>query len=269
MFRWCAYCLHFLGERAPFEDYASTHGLCTSCERRAALSDADAIARVKPVVAFHARLLDAATGVSGRVELPAPTAVIEEGRALGIRRFDLLMGVLQPVLYEIGRLWEADALAPETEARFTAFCESVLDELVLEQRRCLGPATGRPSFLVAAAENRHTVGIRILGFAMREEGQDVRVVVDPVDAAWLAHLAKLLEPTMIGVSIALPEQLGYAVDVLRHIQHLGIATRVVVGGFGLAGVDPAAMPPGLERMTRTELSTAEPAPAPRLVFHRH
>ena len=256
--RWCAYCLRFLGERAPFHDYAATHGLCTSCERREALSDAAAVARVKPIAAFHARLLAAATGLSGRVELPAPSAAIEEGRALGIPPLDLLMGVLQPVLYEIGRLWDADALAPETEARFTSFCESVLDEVVLEQRRRLAPAAGRPVFLVAAAENRHTVGIRILGFAMREGGQDVRVVTNPVDAAWLVHLATLLEPTMIGISIARPEQLGYAIDVLRHVGRLALDVRVVVGGFGVAGIAPAAMPPGLERMTRDELSIAEP-----------
>ena len=236
--------------------------MCPTCEANGIIEDAEAMARNRPIVAFHSELLRAATSLAANGELPSPHALLERGRALGISHFDLLMGVLQPVLYELGRLWQAGTLAPATEAHFSAFAERVLDEVVAEQHHRLGRANGRPVFLVAAAGNRHTIGIRMLGFKLRESGHDVRVVTNPIEVGWLARLAAILQPTVIGISIALPDQLRYAVEVLALIDGRGIATRVVVGGFGLAAVDDAAIPARLGRMTRTFPMADFPFPQP-------
>src|SRR4051812_46433697 len=115
MFRWCAYCCRFLGERAPFEDFTPTHGLCGECETRGTMTDSAAIARVRPILALHDRLLAEAARTDGG-ETPAEE-VLEEGRRLGIRPLDLLMGVIQPLLYEIGRRWEDGKIERSVEAR--------------------------------------------------------------------------------------------------------------------------------------------------------
>lgn len=247
MFRWCAYCVRFMGERAPWDDFAPTHGICDECLAQGRLLDPSAIARVRPIFEFHERLLAMATRIADAAELPSGSELVATGRSLHIEPIDLLMGLIQPLLYEIGRLWENGRLPPAVEARFSSLVDAMLEELVLDQRRRRrGEALGPPVFLVAAAGNRHTLGIRMLGFSLRESGVDARVVTHPVDASWLTDLARLLGATFIGVSIALPEQMRFAIEVAEHLEREKVDARLVVGGFGARGAAREGLPPRLE-----------------------
>ena len=258
MFRWCAYCVSFLGERAPFEDFAPTHGICAACERDGAIMSDEAVARAKPLLAFHQRLMRAATGLTGHEPARSPAALCDEGRALGIRPIDLAMGLLQPLLYEVGRLWQTGEITAATEARFTAFVEELLDYLVLDQQRRLAPAVGRPLFLLSATGNRHTVGIRMLGLRLREEGHDVRVIRDPIEPAWLLRLIEIMRPSVVGISLSESSQLAFAKQTSDALRDRKLDARLCVGGFGVRGLDPSGLPPGLEWMMPTQGFAASP-----------
>ncbi|MFO0675804.1 MAG: cobalamin B12-binding domain-containing protein [Polyangiaceae bacterium] len=246
MFRWCAYCLRFLGESAPWADFASSHGVCSSCEGTGCIDDAEALARVRPVIELGAELLRVAErGLDLEGAGSVATRFLERGRALGLRPADMLLGVVQPALYEVGRRWSQGLLDASMEARLTIFCESVLDALVVDQMHRAPPVTGRTSFLLVAEGNRHTLGIRIFGFVLRESGRDVRVVVDPQEPSWVARLVRAMDADVVGVSLADPADVAYAGRVASALRDAGLDTRTVVGGFGARDLAPDAVPEGV------------------------
>ncbi len=257
MFRWCAYCWRFLGEREPLTDYAPTHGICPDCEARDALTDPQAVARTRPIAELHAAMVEVAQGDSD----DEVHALLQRGRALGIRPLDMMVGVLQPALYELGRLWSLGALDPATEARFSRFCEDALQDMQLDQARRLGPLAGAPILLVAAEGNHHTIGVRMVAFALREARRDARVVLPTPDVPKLGQLCALLRPSVLGISVALPDQVGHVARAAEAIEALGLPTRVVAGGFGLRAVE--ALPRGVAHWSRLEdILEAEARQAP-------
>ncbi len=247
MFRWCAYCLGFLGESAPWEDFSSSHGLCTACERAGRLEDANAPARIRPVLELGAELVSIAERGLETEEASAVAArLLARGRALGLRPSDLLLGMLQPALYVVGQRWAEGTLDASMEARLTVFCEGILDTLVVDQMHRSPPIAGRTFFLIVAEGNRHTLGLRIFGFVLRESGRDVRIVLDPQEPPWIARLAKAMDADVIGVSLADPSQIAYAGRVASELRAASTVTRVVVGGFGARELTPGGIPEGVE-----------------------
>jgi len=246
MFRWCAYCMRFVGETAPFDDFSPTHGLCASCEDDPLAMTAEALDRLRPLVAFHRELLALATTLSSAQPFPSPRGLLERAETLGVRPIDFMVGLLQPLLYEVGRLWSSNELEPATEARFTTYVEAVLELLEVDQLHRRVARRGPPLILVSAPGNAHTVGIRMLGLRLREEGRDVRVVTQPIDPSHLAHLAAIVEASRIGVSLSDPAQLAHAREVVTALRRRSLATRVSVGGFGTRGMRQSDLPDAVE-----------------------
>jgi len=62
-----------------------------------------------------------------------------------MRAIDLLIGIIAPLLYQIGEDWKHGAVTVAQEHRFTAFCEKVL-ELIGEVAPAGAPPAERPRF---------------------------------------------------------------------------------------------------------------------------
>ncbi len=234
MYRWCAYCWKLLGERPPYADYGVTHGICARCLAGDATSDADAIARTRPLREVFGALDDLAK----RADATSIDAALGQARALGVAPVDLLFGVLAPALYRVGSAWEHGRLAPADEARFTTFCEVTLGAMCLEQQRRAPPVSGRPILLTNAPANRHTLGVRMVAFALRERGHDARVLPEAPSLEGLDGWLESLRPSAVGVSVALAEQLpslGRAVERVRRVEP---TVRVLAGGFAMRAGAP-------------------------------
>lgn len=229
MYRWCAYCWKLLGERPPYADYSATHGICATCLARDATSDADAIARMRPLTEVFRALDDLAQ----RTDATSLDAVLGQARALGVAPVDLLFGVLAPALYRVGSAWEEGRLSPADEARFTRFCDVALDAMCRDQLQRAPPVSGRPILLTNAPGNRHALGIRMLTFALRERGHDARAIVEAPSLEWLERLVEILHPGAVGVSVALAEHLPFVGQVVEMIGRFDPTIRVLAGGFGV------------------------------------
>ncbi len=216
------------------------------------MTEPEALARVRPLYSFHRDLLLAATKPSDEDPLPSATALIARGTALGIAPLDLSMGLLQPLLYEVGRLWQSETLSHTAEARFTSLVEELLDALLLDQQQRRPDTHGPPIILSAAMGNRHTIGLRMLGLSLRDAGRDVRIIREPIAAGRLVDLANLVRPYLIGVSISEFAQLGYLRELRDGVDERGLPVRILVGGYGTHGMDDRALPIGVERFFPTE-----------------
>lgn len=221
MIVWCAFCQRYIEERAPWEDLQFSHGICAACAE-----DEEALGRDLGPARATARFLGdrAASLLAGRI--PDPSATLEEARALGIRKVDLMIGLLQPLLCEVGRRFESGEIDVATEHRISRFAGKVL-ELFEEPSSLLA----RPEILLATVPgNAHGLGLGIFASILRERKQEVDVLLGAPRSEILRRLEEG-DYRWLGLSIALPAQLEEARDLARAARSRSPETRLAAGGW--------------------------------------
>lgn len=213
MIRWCAYCQRYQGAVEPFDDYSLTHTICEACFSQGAYKSGQG-ADLRPVRDFFARL-----AYSGLGRLPSAAEVIEEGSALGIDPIDLLLGVVQPVLQQIGQRWNRSEITVAEEHRITALCAAVIESIASKDPNVLSLRSApRPDVLLVAAEgNFHTVGVQLVEVLLLRARVSVYTVYPGIPTDEIVRLAHMLSPKVIAISIALPTQLSSAMSVAKTI----------------------------------------------------
>lgn len=235
MLRWCAYCQTFLGESAPFADFSVTHGICHVCvpkfqSRTVDMDRAQALANL-----FNAIWSTAKAG------LPLDELqVLRDAKALGIRSVDFFVGMVQPMLYEIGQLWETGRTSVATEHRFSTFA----DGLLTSAGRELAPKSisrSRKSqdqadvLLFKLAGNDHVLGLRMIDLFLREEGFAVKIDTQERSSSEILNLVQTHKPFVVGFSVALPHHVPAMRTLVTSLRNFapnaGSPTFAVGGGL--------------------------------------
>ena len=220
MFRWCTLCQRLAGEIDPLEDYRIAPGLCVACARRPVEDEG-----LKPRALQAQRLFGRLMQSGAKPGAAAVDAFLKEAEASGIPPSELLVGVLQPALYEIGRQWERGEVTVVEEHRFTEFCLAICKRLELSV-----PPPGSASILLAMTPgNRHDVGLRILERLALERDIRCRILPEcPAEA--IAAAAAEEKPDLLGLSVSMAALLPAA----RHAVALSLrrvpGLTVAVGG---------------------------------------
>ena len=256
MIRWCAYCQRYQGEVEPYDDYSVTHTLCEACEAREAYLSKEPRS-LEAIRRFLGRLVHVRTG-------PDPTAaeLVAQGAALGLDPADLLLGIVQPVLHQIGDRWARAEATIAEEHQVTALC-SALIQLIAEADpnvAALRQAQQPEVLLVVAEDNHHTLGIQILEVLLIRNRISTFTIYPGLPAEETVRLARSLSPRVVAISAALPEQLQPALRVANRLAESPPGKRplVVVGGLALRGENslPAGAPLVPCRDPRTLLELA-------------
>ncbi len=233
MLKWCAYCQQFLHEIAPYDDFRITHGLCASCET----THTDLFASGEIERAGFLREIFHALFDAGRHEdFETADRVIERAIAANCRPVDILIGMIAPMLYEIGEEWKRGALSVEAEHRFTAFSEHVI-ELVKSRidadRDEPLPAEATLLFLMNAPGNRHNLAVPILTLWLESRGVRVRIIDDGIDNVGLMRSVASERPEYLLISMALTEQFERVVEIANAAQDLPreLRPKIIVGGY--------------------------------------
>ena len=245
MLKWCAYCQQFMREVAPYDDFSMTHGLCNSCET----GHKDVFARDEVARADFLRQIFHALFDAGRHEdFETAARIIEKAIAANCRPVDILIGMIAPMLYEIGEEWKRGALSVEAEHRFTAFSEQVIGLLrprVVDDTAPFPPGEAL-LFLMNAPGNRHNLAVRILALWLESRGARVRIIDDGTDSAGLMRSITADRPKYLLISMALTEQRDHVVEIANAAKALppDLRPKVIVGGYpvkaGLIEAIPAA-----------------------------
>lgn len=224
MFRWCAYCQTLIAEEPPLTSYRITHGMCARCSVRAASGD-DPIAQSRAAIELF-RALFAAAHVGDR---SACAGIVARARELGCSGHDLLVGLLQPALVEIGERWEHGEVTVADEHRFTAWCSAML--------AFVGPAppAADPLDLVIlmAPGNRHELGPRVAEQALLEHGLQVLTVVPELPIEDAAALLAARRTRWVGFSCALAAHVEDALDAADALFAHGFRGGVILSGQAL------------------------------------
>jgi hypothetical protein len=246
MLKWCFQCQQFMGEIPPYDDFSVTHGLCAKCEALPGdLFSGGAISHAQYLHTIFLTLFDAGR----RNDFESASHIIGGAIDANCRPVDILVGMVAPMLYEIGEEWKRGALSVAAEHRFTAFCEGVVH--AIEARLEAGSAApsharAPPLFLMNAPGNRHHLAVRVLALWLTSRGASVQVVDDYVSFGDLLQNIATKRPGHLLLSMAVTEQCDRVAEIAEAVQTLppSLRPRIVVGGYpvkaGLIDAIPGA-----------------------------
>lgn len=229
MIRWCSYCQRYLAEVAPFDDYRMTHAVCEPCHERAVWEDPATVARAYQLRDFYDRVREA--GRTGRLSSTAPW--LDETERLGIAQLDFVLGCLQPMLREVGEAWVRGEVTAAVE-HAASFGTEQLIAAVRERYVTpgVGAAQGSLDVLLATVPgNAHTIGVHVLELLLLDRGCRCACTTEVDDPEAFARIVAARRPRLLGLSIALPEQLAAAESLAAVVRALPFAPELILGGL--------------------------------------
>ncbi|MGE0392887.1 MAG: B12-binding domain-containing protein [Vicinamibacterales bacterium] len=251
MLSWCSYCQEFQGERPPFDLLALTHGICDSC--------AENVFTITDREMQHARVLQriqtSLSEAGHQNDVEAAARALDDATTAQIRAVDVLLGIIAPLLYEIGEDWRRAVISVAEEHRFSMFCEEVVK--LVEARLHADPDAARvasgpvDALLMNAPGNRHTLGIHVLRLWLLSKGVHGRVLDPAPRPDEFAAVIQTLQPRMLLISIAMAEQSRGAQAIVERVRALpgpGGRIRIIAGGNAVK-LGHVTSIPGLELTT--------------------
>ena len=207
MYRWCSFCVSYMGQKEPFEDSHITHGICGSCEKDAqsGKSDDSKLDAVRELNSILFRRLASDLDIAD---------LHTRAQVIGIRDWDFLMAVMQPYLSWLGQEIAQGRASVADEHRLSSQLERLLNRLEPDPR----PLWEQPGgvLLATADGNYHSLGVRVLGFILRRHGIVCTELYPSVPIEALQAAIEKFKPKAVGISIALEEHVPYikkALDV--------------------------------------------------------
>jgi methanogenic corrinoid protein MtbC1 len=217
-----------MGETEPKSDYSLTHDLCPGCRADMKARKAQVSPRTKEIVAFFQEL-------SGSVRISKPfdrAAVLKRAQELQIPKSSLLMGIMQPLLYQIGAWYQAGQITVIQEHIFTQAIDELIRELRSSAMEELGSGAQQSDIVIGCADgNYHYFGVRFLELALREKGFSAQALFPSLPMIDLFRFGQAVGAKIIGISATLPEQLDSlkSLDSIRY-QLGGYSPFLILGG---------------------------------------
>jgi methanogenic corrinoid protein MtbC1 len=155
----------------------------------------------------------------------------EQGQTL------LYLGLIQPVMYEIGRLWEQDKISTAEEHLATALVGRVLATLYAQLP--LAVANRGRAVVTSAPNEYHELGARLLADLLEAAGWDVLFLGANTPAEALLNLLGKAQPRFVAISLTMPFGVGKVAEIISRIKAAPelAGVRVMVGGAAFAS-DP-------------------------------
>ncbi|WP_165774752.1 cobalamin B12-binding domain-containing protein [Candidatus Viridilinea mediisalina] len=143
---------------------------------------------------------------------------------------DLYMDVLQPAMYEVGRLWETNQFTVAQEHLATAITQSVMAQIYAAV--ICNPPIGRTMVATCIGGELHELGIRMVSDFFEIEGWDVfylgaNMPPDDVISMIDEHRAHLL-----AISVTLGGHVMQVRELINAVRasHVGRRVKIMVGG---------------------------------------
>lgn len=247
MLEWCSYCQRFMRDSAPYESFAITHGCCVKCMSR---HDNLFAGHVVEHAQFLRGIFNDLLHAGRHSDFRAGVRTIDKAIATNYRPVDILIGMIAPMLYEIGEEWKRGALSVQAEHRFTGFCDEIIGlvENTVATSNGAPFATGDATllFLMNAPGNRHLLGLRMLALWVHDQGAKSRIFEGNEDISSLMQNISTDKPKCLLISMAVTEQCSRVAEIAKTAQMLSpsVRPRIIVGGYpvkaGLISTIPGA-----------------------------
>jgi methanogenic corrinoid protein MtbC1 len=142
----------------------------------------------------------------------------------------LYMGLIKPVMYEIGRLWEDDRISTAEEHLATSLVGRILAALYEKLPFSL---TARGKAIVTSAPNEyHELGARLLADMLESDGWDVLFLGANTPAEALIGMIRKTRPRFVAISLTMPfsiDRVSEVISAIRAAPELN-SVKIMVGG---------------------------------------
>jgi methanogenic corrinoid protein MtbC1 len=150
---------------------------------------------------------------------------------------ELYLSVLQPALYEMGRLWERGEVSVAQEHLATATTQTLMARLTAPPS---APVAG-PRAITAATENDlHALGSRFLADFLERDGWQVIDLGADTPTGDLVQLVAQVRPELVCLSTTLATNLDHAQDAISALRGLNPSPLIAVGGHAYGTDDHLA-----------------------------
>lgn len=244
MLLWCSECQQFICEVPEYDNLMITHGMCDGCNETSATLSERELGRAIFLRQIFWDLFDAGK----RSDLAGAREIIDGAIAANCKPIDILIGMLAPMLYQIGRDWEGQVIGIEDEHQFTAFCQEVIDVVTASTREAdstLSPGIrGNSVLLMNAPGNQHILGIQIAALWLHSRGIKTQVAPFGIDFTDLLDYLARVRPTDLLISMALVEQRDGVAALVEHLLcwPRALRPRIIVGGYAVKTGQVATLP---------------------------
>jgi methanogenic corrinoid protein MtbC1 len=179
-------------------------------------------------------------------DLAGARGVLDEAIAAGMPVRRIYLDVLQPTLYEVGRLWSHAEISIAQEHLATAATQSTMARLA--ERLAEGQRRVRPGTAVVAcvSDELHAVGGRMVADFLEADGWRVVFLGQLTPGTDLAALAAEQGATLVALSAALPERVPLVAETCAALRGLDPAPFVLVGGQAFGGSAERALRTGAD-----------------------
>jgi signal transduction histidine kinase len=160
----------------------------------------------------------------------AACGIVLESHRAGHPLLDIYIKILQPVQYEVGRLWEHDEITVAEEHMATAITQSVMAQLypLLPPRQ---PRYGR-IVLTGVEGELHQIGVHMVADVLEAHGWEVRFLGTNMPHASILRVIEEQRPDAVGISATMLFNLSKVRNLIEQIRTLPAPQppRIVVGG---------------------------------------
>lgn len=164
-------------------------------------------------------------------------AATDQALAAGVSWRDLYLSVFEPVLVNIGKMWEAGSISVSEEHAASQLVERSMSYIA--SLRLPPPPEGNPNVVVACVEGEHhQIGARMLADFLADEGMRVVFLGANVPTESLMAYLNRYKPATVAVSAALEERRDAVCQLADQLQSLRNGTappRLLVGGALFTG----------------------------------
>lgn len=157
--------------------------------------------------------------------------VLKEAMAQGATLTEASVRIVQPALYEVGRLWQHNLISVSKEHLASAISQNALVSAYMAAK--FSPPNGKNAVFACVQGNHHALGLRMLSDAFETQGWGVVFLGADVPMADLVRDIDTRRPDLLALSVALPEHLGTARQTIEMLHsELGKACPTIwIGGL--------------------------------------
>jgi methanogenic corrinoid protein MtbC1 len=138
--------------------------------------------------------------------------------------------IIQPSLYEVGRLWERGDISVANEHIASAIVARIM--AALRSSLPLRPLDKGRAVVSASSNEFHEIGAWMISDILEQDGWDVRYVGANTPREDLLDLLRQFKPRFLALSVTMPFNIENAADIVEGIRNDSslAGVRVLVGG---------------------------------------